>query len=75
MARETRPVAWLTIDDLDNDPAVLLSYSRNKVKTQAMSICGKLQALSRGEPFERAVELGLLGPFPGLEPARRSTPG
>ena len=25
-ARETRPVAWLTIDDLDNDPAVLLSY-------------------------------------------------
>ena len=25
-ARERRPVAWLTLDDLDNDPAVLLSY-------------------------------------------------
>ena len=25
-ARELRPVAWLTLDDLDNDPAVLLSY-------------------------------------------------
>ena len=25
-ARERRPVAWLTLDDHDNDPAVLLSY-------------------------------------------------
>ena len=25
-AQEERPVAWLTIDDLDNDPAILLSY-------------------------------------------------
>ncbi len=25
-AHEPRPVAWLTVDDLDNDPAVLLSY-------------------------------------------------
>ncbi len=25
-AAEGRPVAWLTLDDLDNDPAVLLSY-------------------------------------------------
>src|SRR6187401_2833083 len=23
---ERRPVAWLTIDDLDNDPAILVSY-------------------------------------------------
>ena len=51
-----------------------LYVSRNTVKTQAMSIYGKLQASSRGEAVERAVELGLLEPFPGLEPARRSNP-
>jgi LuxR family maltose regulon positive regulatory protein len=48
-----------------------LCVSRNTVKTQAMAIYGKLQASSRGEAVERAVELGLLEPFPGLEPARR----
>jgi len=26
VARETRPVAWLTLDALDNDPAILLAY-------------------------------------------------
>ncbi len=50
-----------------------LFVSRNTVKTQAMSIYGKLQASSRGEAVERAVELGLLEPYPGLDPARRST--
>lgn len=50
-----------------------LLISRNTVKTQAMSIYGKLQASSRGEAVERAVELGLLEPFPGLvAPPRRS---
>jgi LuxR family maltose regulon positive regulatory protein len=48
-----------------------LGVSRNTVKTQAMSIYGKLQASSRGEAVERAVELGLLEPYPGLEPVRR----
>jgi len=51
-----------------------LFVSRNTVKTHAMSIYGKLQASSRGEAVERAVELGLLEPLLGLEPARRSTP-
>jgi LuxR family maltose regulon positive regulatory protein len=44
-----------------------LSISRNTVKTHAMSIYGKLWASSRGEAVERAVELGLLEPYPGLD--------
>ena len=44
-----------------------LQVSRNTVKTHAMSIYGKLWASSRGEAVERAVELGLLEPYPGLE--------
>jgi LuxR family maltose regulon positive regulatory protein len=43
-----------------------LSISRNTVKTHAMSIYGKLWASSRGEAVERAVELGLLEPYPVL---------
>ena len=42
--------------------------SRNTVKTHAMSIYGKVWASSRGEAVERAVALGLLEPYPGLEP-------
>jgi LuxR family maltose regulon positive regulatory protein len=49
-----------------------LSLSRNTVKTQALSIYGKLQASSRGEAVERAVELGLLEPFPIVEAIRRA---
>ncbi len=43
-----------------------LGVSRNTVKTHAMSIYGKLWASSRGEAVERAVELGLLEPYPVL---------
>jgi LuxR family maltose regulon positive regulatory protein len=53
------------------DIADRLFISRNTVKTHAMSIYGKLQASSRGEAVERAVELGLLEPFPGFEPVHR----
>jgi LuxR family maltose regulon positive regulatory protein len=52
------------------DIADRLVISRNTVKTHAMSIYGKLQASSRGEAVERAVELGLLEPYPGLDPRR-----
>jgi LuxR family maltose regulon positive regulatory protein len=48
-----------------------LLVSRNTVKTHAMSIYGKLQASSRGEAVERAMEIGLLEPFPGLDPTPR----
>jgi LuxR family maltose regulon positive regulatory protein len=44
--------------------------SHHTVKTQAISIYGKLQASSRSEAVERAIELGLLEPFPGLAPTR-----
>ena len=56
-----------------------LSISRNTVKTHAMSIYGKLWASSRGEAVERAVELGLLEPYPVLSlaapAARAASPG
>ena len=48
------------------DMADRLGVSRNTVKTHAMSIYGKLWASSRGEAVERAVQLGLLEPYPGL---------
>jgi LuxR family transcriptional regulator, maltose regulon positive regulatory protein len=43
-----------------------LGLSRHTVKTQAISIYGKLGASSRSEAVERAVRIGLLEPFPGL---------
>lgn len=45
--------------------------SRHTVKTQAISIYGKLGASSRSEAVQRAIELGLLEPFPGQKPTRR----
>jgi LuxR family transcriptional regulator, maltose regulon positive regulatory protein len=57
------------------DIADRLSISRNTVKTHAMSIYGKLWASSRGEAVERAVELGLLEPYPGLDPGPVTGPG
>jgi LuxR family maltose regulon positive regulatory protein len=54
------------------DIADRLGISRNTVKTHAMSIYGKLWASSRGEAVERAVELGLLEPYPGLAGFRGS---
>jgi LuxR family maltose regulon positive regulatory protein len=48
-----------------------LSLSRHTIKTQARSIYGKLGASNRSEAIERAVEIGLLEPFPGLALAAR----
>ena len=52
-----------------------LGVSRHTVKTQAISVYGKLQASSRSEAVERAIEIGLLEPFPGLRLGRRSSDG
>ncbi len=43
-----------------------LHVSRYTVKSQAMAIYGKLGASSRSEAIDRAIEIGLLEPFPGL---------
>jgi LuxR family transcriptional regulator, maltose regulon positive regulatory protein len=51
-----------------------LMISRNTVKTHAMSIYGKLWASSRSEAVERAVELGLLEPFPILASTNGDAP-
>ena len=45
--------------------------SHHTVKTHAISIYGKLQASSRSEAVERAIEIGLLEPFPALAAAPR----
>jgi LuxR family maltose regulon positive regulatory protein len=45
-----------------------LYLSPHTIKTQAISIYGKLEASSRSEAVERAIELGLLEPFPTLAP-------
>jgi LuxR family maltose regulon positive regulatory protein len=48
-----------------------LFLSHHTVKTQAISIYGKLGASSRSEAVEHAIDLGLLEPFPGVPPSRR----
>ncbi len=49
------------------DIADRLFLSRNTVKTQALSLYGKLGAASRGEAVQQAIRLGLIEPFPGLD--------
>jgi LuxR family transcriptional regulator, maltose regulon positive regulatory protein len=43
-----------------------LSNSRSTIHSHAMSIYGKLGVNGRSEAVDRAIELGLLEPFPGL---------
>jgi LuxR family maltose regulon positive regulatory protein len=46
--------------------ATRLQVSRHTIKTHAMAVYAKLQASSRSQAVERAVELGMIEPFPGL---------
>jgi LuxR family transcriptional regulator, maltose regulon positive regulatory protein len=71
-AGELRVLPFLPTYLSFQDIADRLMISRNTVKTHAMSIYGKLWASSRGEAVERAVELGLLEPYPALLPAGAS---
>jgi LuxR family maltose regulon positive regulatory protein len=51
-----------------------LSNSRSTIHSHAMSIYGKLEVTGRSEAVERAIEVGLLEPFPGLRLTTRSLP-
>jgi LuxR family transcriptional regulator, maltose regulon positive regulatory protein len=63
---ELRLLPLLSTHLIFQDIADRLGVSRHTVKTQVVSIYGKLGASSRGEAVDRAIELGLLEPFPGL---------
>ena len=52
-------------------PATRAAFRRLTLGDTAL-IYGKLQASSRGEAVERAVELGLLESFPIVEAMRRT---
>ncbi len=53
---------YLTFEEIGDR----LRVSRTTVKTQALSIYGKLGVSSRSEAIESAIAIGLLEPFPGL---------
>jgi LuxR family maltose regulon positive regulatory protein len=63
---ELRLLPLLSTYLLFQDIADRLGVSKHTVKTQAVSIYGKLGASTRGDAVDRAIELGLLEPFPGL---------
>jgi LuxR family transcriptional regulator, maltose regulon positive regulatory protein len=70
---ELRVLAFLPTYLTFNDIADRLMVSRNTIKTHAMNIYGKLWVSSRGEAVERAIELGLLEPYPILSPGHVSS--
>lgn len=72
-AAELRLLPFLTTYLSFEEIGDRLFVSRHTVKTQALSIYGKLQASSRGEAVERAIEIGLLEPFTDLRISRRTT--
>ncbi len=57
---------YLTFEEI----AGRLSLSRHTIKSQAVAVYAKLQATSRSQAVERAIELGLIEPLPGLLLAR-----
>jgi ATP/maltotriose-dependent transcriptional regulator MalT len=71
-AAELRVLSLLTTYLSFQEIADRLVVSRNTVKTHVMAIYGKLEATSRSEAVERAVEVGLLEPFAHLAPPWRS---
>ena len=59
-AAELRLLPLLTTHLTFREIAERLFVSRNTVKTQAISVYRKLDATSRSEAIERAIELGLV---------------
>ena len=66
-AAELRLLPLLTTHLSFREIAERLFLSRNTVKTQAISIYRKLDATSRSEAIERAVELGLVDSAPAAQ--------
>jgi LuxR family maltose regulon positive regulatory protein len=63
---ELRLLPMLSTHLMFQEIADRLHVSRHTVKTHVVSIYGKLGVSSRGDAVERAIEIGLLEPFPGL---------
>jgi LuxR family maltose regulon positive regulatory protein len=63
---ELRVLPMLSTHMMFEEIADRLHVSKHTVKSQVVSIYGKLGASSRGEAVDRAVEIGLLEPFSGL---------
>ena len=63
---ELRVLPMLSTHLMFEEIAGRLQVSRHTVKAQVVSIYGKLGVSSRGEAVDRAIEIGLLEPFPGL---------
>lgn len=63
---ELRVLPLLSTHLMLEEIAERLHVSRHTVKAQVVSIYSKLDVSSRGEAIDRAIEIGLLEPFPGL---------
>jgi LuxR family maltose regulon positive regulatory protein len=63
---ELRVLPMLSTHLMFEEIAGRLHVSRHTVKAQVVSIYSKLGVSSRGEAVDRAIEIGLLEPFPGL---------
>jgi LuxR family transcriptional regulator, maltose regulon positive regulatory protein len=74
-AAELRLLPLLTTHLSFREIAERLFVSRNTVKTQAISVYRKLDASSRSEAIERAVELGLVDAAPGSRAAQFTRSG
>jgi LuxR family maltose regulon positive regulatory protein len=68
---ELRVLPMLSTHLMFQEIAERLHVSKHTVKAQVVSIYGKLGVSSRGEAVDRAIEIGLLEPFPGLRFAGR----
>jgi LuxR family maltose regulon positive regulatory protein len=70
---ELRVLPMLSTHLMFEEIAGRLHVSRHTVKAQVVSIYSKLGVSSRGEAVDRAIEIGLLEPFPGLRLTGRAS--
>jgi LuxR family transcriptional regulator, maltose regulon positive regulatory protein len=70
---ELRVLPLLSTHLMFEEIAERLHVSRHTVKAQVVSIYAKLDVSSRGQAIDRAIEIGLLEPFPGLRLTARTS--